>query len=95
MRRRGKRSVGFVQSEPGLERGRTIGAGAREKEPEPGARTRKMQSEPGLERGRTFGAGAREKESEPGGPNSEDGVGAGAREKIDAVRNMSMKRRRD
>ena len=49
----------------------------------------------GLERGRTFGAGAREKESEPGGPNSEDGVGAGAREKIDAVRNMSMKRRRD
>ena len=41
------------------------------------------------------GAGAREKESEPGGPNSEDGVGAGAREKIDAVRNMSMKRRRD
>ena len=66
-----------------------------EKESEPGGRTRKMQSEPGLERGRTFGAGAREKEPEPWGPNSEDGVGAGAREKIDAVRNMSMKRRRD
>ena len=30
-----------------------------------------------------------------GDPNSEDGVGAGAREKRDAVRNMSMKRRRD
>ena len=30
-----------------------------------------------------------------GGPNSEDGVGAGAWEKRDAVRNMSMKRRRD
>ena len=29
------------------------------------------------------------------GPNSEDGVGAGAREKRDAVRNMSMKRKRD
>ena len=66
MRRRGKRSVGFEQSEPGLERGRTLGAGAREKESEPGARTRKMESEPGLERGRTLGAGAREKESEPG-----------------------------
>ena len=67
MRRRGKRSVGFEQSELGLERGRTLGAGAREKESEPpGARTRKMESEPGLERGRTLGAGAREKESEPG-----------------------------
>ena len=30
-----------------------------------------------------------------GGPNSEDGVRAEAREKRDAVRNMSMKRRRD
>ena len=68
MRRRGKRSVGFEHSEPGLERGKTLGAGAREKESEPGARTRKMESEPGR---------------------------AGAREKIDAVRNMSMKRRRD
>ena len=58
MQRRGKRSVGFEQSELGLERGRTLGVGA-------------------------------------GGPNSEDGAGAGAREKIDAVRNMSMKRRRD
>ena len=27
------------------------------------------------------------------GPNSEDAVGAGAREKRDAVKNMSMKRR--
>ena len=36
MRRRGKRSVGFKQSELGLERGRTLGAGAREKESEPG-----------------------------------------------------------
>ena len=42
------------------------------------------QSEPGLER-----------RSRSQGPNSEDGVGAGAREKKDAVRNMSMKRRRD
>ena len=33
---------GFLeQSEPGLERGRTLGAGAREKESEPGARTRR------------------------------------------------------
>ena len=73
-----------------------VGAGARERKDTwsrgsregvgAGARTRKMESEPGLERGRTLGAG---------GPNSEDGVGAGAREKIDAVRNMSMKRRRD
>ena len=36
--------------EPGLERGGTLGAGAREKESEPGARTRKMESEPGPER---------------------------------------------
>ena len=66
MRRRGKRSVGFEQSELGLERGRTLAAGAREKESEPGARTQKMESELGLERGRTLAAGAREKESEPG-----------------------------
>ena len=32
----GKRSVGFEQSDPGLERGRTLGAEAREKESEPG-----------------------------------------------------------
>ena len=51
MRRRGKRSVGFEQSELGLER-RTLGAGAREKESEPGARTRKTESEPGPERRR-------------------------------------------
>ena len=58
MRRRGKRSVGFKQSELGLERGRTLGAGDREKESEPGARTRKMESEPG--------ARTRKMESEPG-----------------------------
>ena len=64
---KGETERGFLeQSEPGLERGRTLGAGAREKESEPGARTLKMESEPGLERGRTLGAGAREKESEPG-----------------------------
>ena len=64
---KGEMERGFLeQSEPGLERGRTLGAGAREKESEPGARTRKMESEPGLKRGRTLGAGAREKESEPG-----------------------------
>ena len=49
--------------------------------------------EPGLERGRTFGAGARERKDI--WSRGSRGVGAGAREKRDAVRNMSMKRRRD
>ena len=85
MRRRGKRSVGFEQSELGLERGRTLGARAGEKESELGARTRKMESELGLERGRsldTWSQGSREG-VRARGPNSEDGVGAGAREKME------------
>ena len=64
--------MGFEQSEPGLERGRTLGAGAR---------TQKMESEPGPElrrwsrsRGPELGRWSRSR-----GPNSEDGVGAGAR----------------
>ena len=40
------------------------------------------------------GAGARERK-DIWSWGSREGVGAGAREKIDAVRNMSMKRRRD
>ena len=40
------------------------------------------------------GAGARERK-DTWSRGSREGVGAGAREKIDAVRNMSMKRRRD
>ena len=56
MRRRVKRSVGFQQSELGLERR----SRSRGPELERWSRSR------GLERGRTLGAGAREKESEPG-----------------------------
>ena len=95
---KGETERGFLeQSEPGLERGRTLGAGAREKESEPGARTRKMESELGLERGRSLDTWSQDSREgvRARGPNSEDGVGAGAREKTDAVRKMSMKRRRD
>ena len=50
--KRGNGAWVFGQSEPGLERGRTLRAGAREEESELGARTRKMESEPGPERRR-------------------------------------------
>ena len=52
------------------------------------SRSRGLREEGELEPGSREGVGA-------GGLNSVDGVGAGAREKRDAVRNMSMKRRRD
>ena len=95
MRRRGKRSVGFEQSEPGArERKDTWSRGSRE-----GVGAGGPNSEDGVgagarERKDTWSRGSREGVG-AGGPNSEDGVGAGAREKKDAVRNMSMKRRRD
>ena len=57
----GERSVGFEQSEPGLETEKKEsepGARTRKMESEPGARTRKMESEPG--------ARTRKMESEPG-----------------------------
>ena len=106
----GSRSWGSREEEhlePGLERGRTLGAGARERKDTWSRGSREEgHLEPGLERGRTLGAGAREKEWEPGARTrkmkSEPGARTrkkesepGARERIDAVRKMSMKRRRD
>ena len=46
MWRRGTRTR-KMESELGLERGRTLGAGAREKESEPGARTRRWSGSRG------------------------------------------------
>ena len=93
MRRRGKKERGLW----------AVGAGARERKGtwSRGSREGVGAGGPNSEDG--VGAGARERKDTwsrgsregAGGPNSEDGVGAGARGKIDAVRNMSMKRRRD
>ena len=55
MQRRGKRSVGFEQSELGLERGRTLGVGAGGPNSEDGVGAGGPKSEDGV------GAGAREK----------------------------------
>ena len=54
-----------------------------------------IQLAEGYKNGEKGGKGAWVLTVGAGGPNSEDGVGAGAREKKDAVMNMSMKRRRD
>ena len=77
------------------ERGfRGVGAGARERKDilSWGSREGVGAGGPNSEDG--VGAGARERK-DIWSWGSREGVGAGAREKIDAVRNMSMKRRRD